>query len=571
MGIYARLVVGGSDEKVTNNVLAICSNSAIAGILAVFSWSNLSLTNSATNALIGATNWRLSDDVFNTVNYYNTNIATNPGIAPKTIQLEIEPGFNTPPWFFSNTASCDPMFLSSNNSIVYENSQSNLVLVGVTTTNGVTTHCAWASFLQAEDFADPTVIPLPLPWNAAYTNAWGTFIQQVAARYNSNPYLVSVAIGGPTASSVEMILPNEQNDTTNYLKWNPIIALDFPNNPEYTNSDFLFIKAWEDVIDLYGAAFSNLTLVMTTGSGLINFLDTNGVPYPNFSVPPGFCADCAIAGGTSKSNANIMDCAAETTVLAYFADARHGGNNAKATQSDGMSAAGIHAHALGGGDLGDPGIKWLAQSTAGGNEPLPGTSNIVSRVLGGTQVGGDMGMAVITQNPDTEGCPLLFGECSNISPEQAVCNVLASFFDGTPLGSNYGNPPLTSSNFPLNYFQVYFEDVVYANSNSIGSMVTNAGSEMNMTVDMLFSNASVQISQIAEVPLYMTTASNALQVLWPETAALYQLQVNDDLGKPNAWKTNANTSATTITNGFYQVTINPSAAAKFYRLAFPGF
>jgi hypothetical protein len=570
LGIYARLAVSGSDEAVTNTILNILSNPAIAGILGVFQWSDLSPTNSATKPLIGKDDWRLTDDLFNTVGYYNTNI--NPGAAPKTIQLEITPGFNTPPWFFSNTYSCDPMFLTNGDgSIAYDDSQTNLVLVGVTMTNGVTTNCAWARFLQAEDFANQTVIPLPLPWNPVYTNAWAIFVQAVAARYETNPCLVSVTVAGPTASSAEMILPNEQNDPTNYLKWNPIIALDFPENPEYTNSDYLFIKAWEDAIDLYGAAFSNLTLVATTGSGLPNFLDTNGVPYSNFSVPPGFCSECALAYDTAQSNKNIMDCAAETTILAYFADPRHGGNNAKAVQSDGMSAQGIHSHPLGGGDLGEHNIKWLAQNTASGNTPLPGTTNILSRVLGGLQVGGDMGMATITEHPDTEGCPMRNGnDCSNISPQQAICNVLTTFFYGTSVGSNYGTPPVTSSNLPLNYLQIYYGDVIYADTNNTAPLVTNGDIVTNMTADMIFSNASWQISQIAEVPLYMTTASNALQVLWPETASFYQLQVNDNLGKPGAWKTNGNTSTPIITNGFYQVTIDSIAATRFYRLALPG-
>jgi hypothetical protein len=568
VGIYARLVVHGADEQVTNNILAIISNSGISGILGVFAWSDLSPTNSTTNLLVGKYDWRLLDDLTNAVGYFNS---TNSGQPPKTIQLEITPGFNSPPWFFSNTCSCDPMFLTNSqgsivNTVVNTNGQTNLVLVGVTTTNGVTTNCAWASFLQAENFANPTVGPLPLPWNAIYTNAWATFIHAVAARYETNPFLVSVAIAGPTASSAEMILPNESNDTTNYLKWNPIMAFDFPDDPEYTNSDTVFIQAWEDAIDLYGAAFSNLTLVVTTGNGLPNFLDEYGVPYSNYCVPPGFCPDCALTN--SNAQANIMDCAAETTILAYFADPQHGGNNAKAAQEDGMSATGIHLHPLGGGDLGEYGIKWLSQNTTSGNAPLPGTSNIVSRVLGGLQVGGHMGMAVITQNPDTEGCPLVFGNCSNISPEQAICNVLTTYFEGTPEGSNYG---IISSNFPLNYFQIYWEDVIYANTNTSGSTVTNGTVYTNMmTAQMLFSNASFQISEIAELDLQLSVqmVGQTVQLSWlATTPASYQLQVNHKLSNPNGW--NPASQTPTFVGDYYQVSITPTADASFFRLAPP--
>jgi hypothetical protein len=138
------------------------------------------------------------------------------------------------------------------------------------------------------------LMPLPLPWNSIYTNAWAGFMQVVAQKYGTNPLLVSVSVVGPSASSEEMILPNEKNDPTNYLKWNPLIALEFPDDPSYTNSDAVFIQAWEDAIDLFGNAFSNLTLTISTGSGLPNFLMPNSkLPYTNYSVPPGFCQDCA--------------------------------------------------------------------------------------------------------------------------------------------------------------------------------------------------------------------------------------------------------------------------------------
>jgi hypothetical protein len=403
LGIYYRLdIQPDSDANVTNTVLAALTNSAISGILAVFTWDNLSFTSS-TNPPAGTNDFHLLDDVFGTVEQWNAN----PTNLPKTIQLGINPGFHTPPWVLSNLMSCDAMFMTNPaGSIVNSNGQ-GLVLVGVDT-NKVTNACGCANFLVAEG-DHPKVSPLPLPWNAFYKNAWGCFIRDVAGKYGTNPLMVSITVAGPTSSSSEMILPNESNDVTNFLKWNPLFALEFPDHPEFTNSDAVFIKEWEDAIDLFGGAFSNLTLVVTTGSGLPNFLDTNGAPYTNnYSVPPGFCPMCA----NTNTLTNMMDCAAETTILAYFADPRHGGNNAKAVQEDGLRASGIHSHPLGGGDLDSYGIKWLAQSTASGFSPLPGTSNTVSRVFGGLQVGGG---GTITLNTDTAGCPVLGGGCTDIS------------------------------------------------------------------------------------------------------------------------------------------------------------
>lgn len=184
-----------------------------------------------------------------------------------------------------------------------------------------------------------------------------------------------------------------------------------------------------------------------------------------------------------------------------------------------------------------------------------------------------MGMAVITQNPDAEGCPLVFGNCSNISAEQAVYNVLTTFFDGTPLGSNYGIAPIVvSSNFPLNYLQIYSGDVFYANTNSITSPVTNGdGFVTNMTVEMLFSKASVQISQIAELDLALNvqTVGPDVQLTWlATTPAAYQLQVSHNLSNPNGWKKASQTP--TFVGDYYQVTLPPNAAAAFFRLSLPG-
>lgn len=464
-------------ECLSNNILALLSNPAISGIAAFVPWNDISLTI-PTNSLTGTTDWNVLDDIFGAVAQWNAN---NPGNVPKTIQLGLLPGFWTPQWVFNNLAPCDAMFIT--------NSQGTII--GVNPAN-VSTNCGCASFLNAGNETNPAVMPLPLPWHDSYKNAFTTFIQAVAQRYGTNPLLVTVYVTGPTAYSAEMILPNERSDPVHFPQWNPLIALEFPKQPQLTNSDMLFINQWKDAIDLFGAAFTNVTLCVTTGGGLPNFLNTNGVCYTNYSVPPGFAPDCA-----DTNLAIIMDAAAEATVLAYFATPQIGGNNAKASQADGMTASQINLYPLGGGDLGSFGVKWLAQSTATGSAPLPGTSNVVSQVLSGLQLD-----SAIAANPQSEGCNQPGGCPTNapISPQQAIYNVLQVCFDGTPLGGSYF---VNSSNLPVNYLQIYAADVLYAETNAIAVPVVDAAGNTNsVTAQMELAGSLPQIYQTAEPPLF---------------------------------------------------------------------
>jgi hypothetical protein len=246
VGVYARPDIDGcvthpnqgantsTDECISNQIAALLSNPAISGISAFVNWNDISLTI-PTNSLMGANDWSILDDIFGAVAQWN---AHNPTNIPKTIQFGLQPGFHTPKWVFHNLASCDAMFLTNSQGTIVD---AQGTLVGVDPSK-VTNTCGCASFLESEDKANPTVLPLQLPWNSFYTNAWATFIRAVASKYGTNSLLVSMSVAGPTASSFEIILPNEINDRTNYLKWNPLFALEFPNNPSFTNSDTVFVQ-----------------------------------------------------------------------------------------------------------------------------------------------------------------------------------------------------------------------------------------------------------------------------------------------------------------------------------------
>ncbi len=181
---------------ISNNIAALLSNPAISGIAAFVRWNDISLTIPA-NSLAGTNEWNVLDDIFGAVAQWNAN---NPNSMPKTIQLGLQPGFWTPQWVFNNLISCDAMFIT--------NSQGTIVGVNP---SSVSTNCGCASFLNAGNQPNPTVMPLPLPWNHFYKNAFTTFVQAVAQRYGTNPLLVTVSVTGPTAYSAEMIAAEREN------------------------------------------------------------------------------------------------------------------------------------------------------------------------------------------------------------------------------------------------------------------------------------------------------------------------------------------------------------------------
>ena len=145
------------------------------------------------------------------------------------------------------------------------------------------------------------------------------------------------------------------------------------------------------------------------------------------------------------------------------------------------------------------------------------------------------------------------------------------YFDGTRVGSNYGIPPIVSSNLPLNYVQIYAADILYANTNSTGSLVLDGfGNTSNLTAQTEFNKASFQISEIAELDLGLNvqTVGQTVQLTWlATTPAVYQLQVNHKLADANGWQPASQTP--TIIGDYRQISVSPNANASFFRLASP--
>jgi hypothetical protein len=139
---------------------------------------------------------------------------------------------------------------------------------------------------------------------------------------------------------------------------------------EYTDKPF--INEWINAINLYSGIFNDITLCLTTTTdGLPAF---PAAPSSQLAAAPGFSQDCGI-----KTQDHEQPCSAVTKVLYDFVNPTVAGNNAKAVFEAGMTAA---RDSL---DLGTNAVKWLADVTASGKNPLLGTPYSMSRILGGMQ------------------------------------------------------------------------------------------------------------------------------------------------------------------------------------------
>jgi hypothetical protein len=515
LGIYARTTPECTpatnqtpDQCLTVKTAALVTNPAVAGIDAEIRWKDL-------NPAPGVYTWNDLEDILSAVDAWNQ---LNPGKTRKTVQIGVNPAFSSPQWVFTNMASCDAMFGALPEANPDGTLNPSYVPYNPPRPSLVPQDCGYVTFLEAESGSTP-LLPLPLPWSPYYKSAWATFVRALAQKFDNNPDVVSVSIAGPTASSSEMILPNQKNDPLNFYKWNYLLALTFPSS--YQNSDRAFIEAWQDAIDLFSESFAGLTLVMTTGNGLPNFLsppapigmpaNTTGTPYNTYSVSPGFQPACG-----SPDLTKIMDCAAEESVIAYFADPLIGGLNLKSIQENGFGAGGILINPLGGGDVSAWGIRWLAQTSENGITVLPGSFTFVSKVFGGFQsIGGITDSAADAQ---TEGCTLPGTQtCPGLSNEQALYNYMQNFFEGTKLGAVYGpgnvyNPAVSivAGTIPLNYLQLYDVDISYASANAcdikggsctLSPVTDGAGHTSQVSFQAILETAAAQILQIADPTL----------------------------------------------------------------------
>jgi hypothetical protein len=493
---------GPEDAAIIQYLTTLLDNPAIAGLAPQIGWKLLNPNNpgpDASNPLPGAYNWNPLDDVFIAVDKWN---AANPALPPKTIQIINSAGFNSPPWVFSQiddnicgvkskqagcTGSCDGLFMTPPPILPVSNK------------------CGYTTLFFKTEGGPIEQEPLPMPWNEVYKKAWQAFLAALNAQIQKEPSssaFVSISMAGPTASSAEMIMPNQGNQgpeekggvlalktgpkgvvppgekpigVTVPTAWNWLFSKFYGSSPTYQNTDLPFIEEWDAVIDVYAETFSSVTLLLvTTTDALPDF--PGGAPSL-LSPAEGFHEDC----DDPTTSVSAMPCAAVTWVLVYFTNPTIGGKNAKGVFEAGMTAVRDSV------DLGTNGVKWLAFNTATGKKaPLPGTKYDMSRILGGLQFAHSFSPS---GNIQAQGCPT-YGKktCPDLTPSKALDYVLSlSFFPGTEAAPVWGaSESVVHGDFqyydaPMNFLEIYNTDVLYASGLADCKFEAIAGNPANGT------------------------------------------------------------------------------------------
>ncbi len=326
----------------------------------------------------------------------------------KTIQLILVPGFGTPAWVLDELPSCDDVPSAAGEPARGRRGGRGQSARAQPTPSMRTesTHapCGKATFEVSEGRANGQKQALPLPWNPVYKTYWKAFLTEVAARFGTNDAFVSIAVAGPTAESVEIILPRSGDQLE---RWAALLEVSY-RDASYHRSDKAFIEEWDAAVTAFGAIFRNVTLVVTRGSGLLNFTHGQGE-------------------------------AAQSEIMTAFTRHRVG-TNAKATQTSGMKACRETV----------AGIKGVKQMSADGS--------FSPRMLGGAQFD-----TSFSQKPANEGCAASCDAatlaCRSVTPREALVNVLSVYFDGTPAGDLFG---ASKGQAQMNYMQIYAPDIAFA-------------------------------------------------------------------------------------------------------------
>jgi hypothetical protein len=159
-----------TDTVLVKYFTTLLDNPAISGLAPIIPWYLLNPNDPGSDpfhAANGAYTWNALDDVFIAVDQWNK---ANPRSTPKTIQLIISPGYNSPSWVFNNidTSVCDWKKDCTN-----AGSCDGLFL---TTPAPVSSQCGYTTLFFQVESGSPTQEQFPLPWNSKYLREHGAEI-----------------------------------------------------------------------------------------------------------------------------------------------------------------------------------------------------------------------------------------------------------------------------------------------------------------------------------------------------------------------------------------------------------
>ena len=399
--------------------------------------------------------WSYLDDVF-----------TETQATGKHVQLILTPGVDSPPWLFDRLRpSCDSIFGTAD--------------------TGPVPDCGKVTFsvFPEEKHADGHV--MPLPWSPIYQFWWGRFLSEVNDRYKDHKDFVAIAIAGPICASTEMILPTTANRSFQSPAWQAddawsmLIGNSFPHSTsDYQHSDQIFVKQWKTAIDTYEGIFKDVTLFLSPDSG-DDFPEFNTNPIENQGWL--FKDDCSTAADYP------MSCKAKTDVLKYFLATEDG--RQLATQVGGMTASSALTP-----EAGDTGIG------VGGVKLLTGPLSKFPPILGGAEFDKSVSTNILATREE-QGCTSaerMAKECKDISPELAAYNTLRVFFYGTEFGHDYGWPSDTPATGPMQWVEIDYTDIVWAQTNPASS--SDDGAPCNQSLQDLINGASWYLFTMANQP-----------------------------------------------------------------------
>jgi hypothetical protein len=182
-----------TDAVLVSYFTVLLNNPAISGLAPMIDWSQLNPNNPGSDPAhprSGAYTWNALDDVFAAVDQWNRSHRFLP---PKTIQIILSSGFNSPNWVFNDIdasvcgavagscGSCDGLFMST------------------PPVPALSPECGYTTLFWRTEGGPSIQIPLPMPWNSVYKSDFGTFLTALNQHLQQEPSssaFVSITISG---------------------------------------------------------------------------------------------------------------------------------------------------------------------------------------------------------------------------------------------------------------------------------------------------------------------------------------------------------------------------------------